>query len=205
MNFLTLTNEIADWLQQDLSGTNVVWSKADIQSAIKQSMTEFGELKLRDVMDESVEYSASKVSLPAAYLAPLRFTFDSEEVPLIDVRKVDLIGIDGPLNAIGTAQYVGEMYDSNGDQILRIIPQTSDTSLTADLWYKARLNVPNLDDDLIELNDCFIPLIKYRALGILYAQNTAGKDLDKSKLFNTLTETVKSIVIGLFPIGDVVK
>uniref|UniRef100_A0A6M3KEL9 Uncharacterized protein n=1 Tax=viral metagenome TaxID=1070528 RepID=A0A6M3KEL9_9ZZZZ len=205
MNLSTLTNEIADWLQQDLSGTNVVWTEAKIQAAIRQGMREFSSFLLRDSLSSDIEYTTSEINLPANFISAFRVSIDGTTVPIIDIQKLDLSGITDPFTSTGDVEAVIDLHNTTNVRVLRLVPQADDLTKTIDLWYKAQTGEPTNDDDLIELNDWLIPWLKFKTLAILFAQDSAGKDTKKVELFVTLAEVLQKAFVSLFPTGSVVQ
>ena len=164
MTFLTLTTEIGTWLQQNLSGTNPVWTKAIIQASINEAIRDFSSLNLKDKLAEDATYSASEVTLPTDFITAFRLTKNSETVPLMDIQKLDLTGIADPFTDTDAVQYAVDLHNSNDVRVLRLFPQASNTAHTVDLWYKAQITEPSADANTVEINDWLIPLIKFRAL-----------------------------------------
>lgn len=204
MNLSTFVTQISNWLQQDLSGTNIVWTEAKIQAAIRQAIREFSSFLLRDSLSSAIEYTASEINLPANFISAFRVSVDGVSVPIVDVQKLDLASISNPFTSSGNVQLVIDLYNSSDVRVLRLVPQSDDITKTVDLWYKAQTTEPVNDDDLIELNDWLVPWLKYKTLAILFAQDGAGKDVRKVELFDTLADVLRKAFVSLFPKGNVI-
>lgn len=205
MELSTLRTEIATWLQQDLDGTNPVWTSDEVDDAIRRAISEFSALRLKDNQDDDVEYSSSEIELPPKYISIYRVSKAGVTLPIIDVQELALTGISDPLQTSGTDAYVVEFYNTDGTRVLRFAPKTADITDEVDLYYKAEIIMPDSDGDIIEVNDWFMPAIKFRALGHLFLQDTVGKDVQRAELFFSISEVIEKAVSALFPIGSSIR
>lgn len=202
-----LVDELDDILQEDHS-LSETWSTADLLDLIQNNVRILSsETLCRDVR-ASLTFDATGVSVatPSDYISCYHVRWlGSSILNIEDLRLADLLtGVTNPY-ATGTTrtpQMIGELYKSDGTQVLRLFPTHGMSGATCTIWYKARYPVPAALTSGVSLQPIFKLPVKFRALADAYEVDGHGFDLNRSKVFRTLGDLLAGALKTLYQGGQ---